>query len=40
MTRDGLARLTLECLDNTACLNVIFHAVDDDVTLSDGLIER
>ena len=40
MTRDGLARLTLECLDNADCLNVIFHAVDDDVDLSDGLIER
>ncbi len=40
MTRDGLARLTLECLDNTDCMNVIFHAADDDVDLSDSLIER
>jgi uncharacterized protein YbjT (DUF2867 family) len=28
VTRDGLARLTMECLDNESCLNEIFHAVD------------
>lgn len=35
VTRDGLARLTGECIDNPSCMNVIFHAVDDKVTLSD-----
>jgi uncharacterized protein YbjT (DUF2867 family) len=35
VTRDGLARLTMECLDNPACLNMTFHAVDDDVELGD-----
>lgn len=35
MTRDGLARLTLECLNNESCFNIIFHAVDDDVDLSE-----
>lgn len=35
MTRDGLARLTKECLDNDACMNVIFHAADDDVELTE-----
>ena len=39
VTRDGLARLTLECLDNAACMNVIFHAVDDDVNLPERTIE-
>lgn len=33
ITRDGLARLTLECLDNADCIDVIFHAVDYDVQL-------
>lgn len=31
VTRDGLARLTMECLDNAACLNEIYHAVDEEV---------
>ena len=31
VTRDGLARLTLECLDNATCINEIFHAIDPDV---------
>lgn len=39
MTRDGLARLTMECLDNNDCLNVIFHAVDDDVELSERTVK-
>ncbi|MBT6088162.1 MAG: NAD(P)H-binding protein [Rhodospirillaceae bacterium] len=38
MTRDGLARLTLECLDNNDCLNVIYHAIDDDVALSERTV--
>lgn len=29
ITRDALARLTLECMDQAHCLNEIFHAVDD-----------
>ena len=33
VTRDGLARLTIECLDNADCLNTTFHAVDLDVKL-------
>lgn len=28
VTRDGLARLTIECLDEESCLNEIFHAID------------
>lgn len=39
MTRDGLARLTLECLDNEDCLNVIFHAVDDAVDLPERTLQ-
>ncbi len=35
VTRDGLARLTMECLDNPACTNMTFHALDDDVELGD-----
>ncbi len=31
VTRDGLARLTMECLDNADCINEIFHAIDPDV---------
>ncbi len=38
MTRDGLARLTMECLGNNECLNVIFHAVDDDVELTQRTV--
>jgi uncharacterized protein YbjT (DUF2867 family) len=38
MTRDGLARLTMECLGNADCLNVIYHAVDDDVELTERTI--
>ena len=38
MTRDGLARLTLECLDNADCMNVIFHAVDDEVDLPERTV--
>ncbi len=34
ISRDGLARLTLECIDNEECLNTIFHVVDDDVELT------
>ncbi|NKB44025.1 MAG: NAD(P)H-binding protein [Alphaproteobacteria bacterium] len=40
MTRDGLARLTLECLGNEDCLNVIFHAVDDDVALTERTVSN
>ncbi|MEQ9109008.1 MAG: NAD(P)H-binding protein [Rhodospirillaceae bacterium] len=36
VTRDGLARLTLECVDNPDCLNTIFHAVDLGYDLGDG----
>lgn len=35
VTRDGLARLTLECLDEDRCMNKIFHAVDDVVELGE-----
>jgi len=34
VSRDGLARLSLECLGNKACLNKTYHAVDDDVQLT------
>lgn len=34
MTRDGLARLTLECLDNPECLDKTLHAVDLKVELT------
>ncbi len=38
ITRDGLARLTLDCLDNADCRNEIFHAMDDDVALPAEII--
>ncbi len=34
VTRDGLARLTMECLDNADCLNSIFHATDKEAELT------
>ncbi len=34
VTRDGLARLTMECLDNPECINVIYHAVDPEIELT------
>lgn len=43
VTRDGLARLTLECIENPACYNMTFHAVDDEVDLSgrfEGIWQR
>jgi uncharacterized protein YbjT (DUF2867 family) len=40
VTRDGLARLTRECLDNPDCLNVVFHAVDEDVALPDRILTQ
>lgn len=36
VTRDGLARLTLECMDNSDCINTIQHGIDHDVDLGDG----
>ncbi len=33
ISRDGLARLTMECLDNEDCLDTTFHALDLDVEL-------
>ena len=33
VTRTGLARLTRECIDNAACANKIFHAIDPDVKI-------
>jgi uncharacterized protein YbjT (DUF2867 family) len=40
VTRDGLARLTRECLDNPSCMNVIFHAVDEQVVVPDRVREN
>jgi imidazolonepropionase-like amidohydrolase len=34
MTRDGLARLTMECLDAPRCMNKTLHAVDLEVELT------
>lgn len=34
VTRDGLARLTMECLDAPKCMNKILHAVDLEVELT------
>lgn len=31
ITRDALARFTIECLDQAKCMNKIFHTVDDAV---------
>lgn len=31
ITRDALARFTIECLDQAQCINKIFHTVDDAV---------
>ena len=33
VTRDGLARLTLECVDNPRCMNQTFHALDDELDI-------
>lgn len=33
VTRDGLARLTLECMDKTDCINTIQHGIDHDVEM-------
>lgn len=40
VTRDGLARLTRECLDNPGCINVIFHAVDEQLVVPDRVREN
>jgi uncharacterized protein YbjT (DUF2867 family) len=40
VTRDGLARLTRECLDNPSCMNVVFHAVDEQVVVPDRVREN
>ncbi|MBT6961481.1 MAG: NAD(P)H-binding protein, partial [Rhodospirillaceae bacterium] len=43
MTRDGLARLTMECLGADKCMDKIFHAVDLEVELTGrytGMWER
>ncbi len=43
VTRDGLARLTMECLDAPKCMNKILHAVDLYVELTGryaGMWER
>jgi uncharacterized protein YbjT (DUF2867 family) len=40
VTRDGLARLTRECVDKAECMNVIFHAVDEKVALPDRIREN
>ena len=34
MTRDGLARLTMECLDKISCLNEVFHAHDPEAKVT------
>ena len=36
VTRDALARFTIECLDNAACINEIFHGYDDAIELPPG----
>ncbi|MEQ8736583.1 MAG: NAD(P)H-binding protein [Rhodospirillaceae bacterium] len=36
VTRDALARLTLECMGQDRCLNEIFHAYDDEVEVPEG----
>ncbi|MBT5240386.1 MAG: NAD(P)H-binding protein [Proteobacteria bacterium] len=36
VTRDALARFTIECLDNIECINEIFHAYDDAIELPPG----
>ncbi len=33
VTRDGLARLTLECMDNPDCINTIQHGIDHHVEM-------
>jgi len=33
VSREGLARLTRECIDNPACARRIFHAVDDSMVV-------
>lgn len=36
VTRDALARFTIECLDNASCINEIFHGYDDAIELPPG----
>ncbi|MEQ8510202.1 MAG: NAD(P)H-binding protein [Rhodospirillaceae bacterium] len=36
ITRDALARFTLECMGTATCLNEIFHTYDDEVEVPDG----
>lgn len=36
VTRDALARLTMECLDNATCIDEIYHAYDDAIDLPPG----
>jgi len=33
VTRDALARLTLECLNNKSCFNDIYHAIDRELVI-------
>ena len=33
VSRRGLARLTLECIDNPGCARKVFHAVDDGMSI-------
>ncbi len=40
VTRDGLARLTRECLGKPECMNVIFHAVDEQLVVPDRVREN
>jgi uncharacterized protein YbjT (DUF2867 family) len=40
VTRDGLARLTRECLGAPSCINVIFHAVDEQLVIPERVREN
>ena len=35
VTRDALARLTLECLNKTSCLNKVYHAIDNELVIPE-----
>lgn len=40
ISRDALARFTMECLDAPVCMNEVFHTADDEIDTIPRYIER
>lgn len=40
ISRDALARFTVECLDASICMNEVFHTADDDIDTIPRYLER